>query len=192
MGFRLSKIYTKTGDKKITKTATNQEVFKDHPKITLNGELDELNSYIGVIRSFLDQNQKKIDDILLDVQHQLFDFGGEITFPQYQKINEHSVLFLEKHIDEINENLPPLKEFILPGGTKSASFCHLARTVCRRVERYLVTLSRTEKLSECLFSYINRLSDLLFVIARFLNLSDKNNIQEIYWKSERLNKASCD
>lgn len=184
MGYRLSKIYTKTGDNKTTATATNQRLTKDHPKIILNGQLDELNSWLGVIRSTLTVNQKKVDSLLLNIQNQLFDFGGEITLPSYQKINQESVSYLEDAIDEINQLLSPLKEFILPGGNQSASFCHLTRAVARKAECSLITLSRSESLNQYLFSYLNRLSDLLFVIARYLNLLEQT--EEVYWKSKKL------
>ncbi|MCF6765254.1 cob(I)yrinic acid a,c-diamide adenosyltransferase [Thiotrichales bacterium 19S3-7] len=187
MGQRLSKIYTKTGDKKQTKTATNQVLIKDHPKIILNGELDELNSCLGLVRSFLQNDIALFDEILQTLQHQLFDFGGEITLPTYPKITSKAIAYLEDNIDKINAKLPPLKEFILPGGNQCASFCHLARAVARRCERHLISLSRTEKLSEYLLIYINRLSDLLFVLARYLNVSA--NSQEIYWNSQKLLKG---
>ncbi|TNF70007.1 MAG: cob(I)yrinic acid a,c-diamide adenosyltransferase [Gammaproteobacteria bacterium] len=186
MGYRLSKLYTKTGDKKKTKTATNQVLIKDHPKITLNGELDELNSWLGLIQSFLQSDQKIVCDLLLTLQHQLFDFGGEITLPEYQKITQETINYIENKIDQFNDQLPPLKEFILPGGNQAASFCHIARAVSRRCERHLVSLSRYEKLSEYLLIYLNRLSDLLFVLARYLNVSKDQ--PEIYWQSHRTMK----
>ncbi|MCF6807386.1 cob(I)yrinic acid a,c-diamide adenosyltransferase [Thiotrichales bacterium 19S9-12] len=188
MGFRLSKIYTKTGDKKYTSTATNQRLLKDHPKIILSGQLDELNCTVGLIVSFLTNEQVDEKELLLDIQHQLFDFGAQITLPEYEKISEASVSFLEAHIDKINASLPNLKEFILPGGNQAASFCHLARSKARSCECSVITLSRYEVLNEVLFSYINRLSDLLFVLARLLNISQGS--AETYWKSRRLENSN--
>ena len=120
--------------------------------------------------------------ILEKIQHDLFDIGGELSIPNHMVIDEVKINFLENSLDEMNNDLPSLKEFILPGGCKASSFCHLARTVCRRVERNLFKLTQTEKVNESSLKYINRLSDFLFVLARFLNKT--NEFSDVFWKKE--------
>tara|TARA_B100001769_G_scaffold274369_1_gene272632 strand:+ start:4820 stop:5365 length:546 start_codon:yes stop_codon:yes gene_type:complete len=178
MANRLTKIYTKTGDHGETGLGDSSRVEKFNPRIESLGNIDELNSVIGILLTEKLPDDKVI--ILNKIQHDLFDIGGELSIPNHMKINEKKISFLEKTLDEMNNELPPLKEFILPGGSKASSYCHLARTVCRRVERNLFKLTKTDKVNEASLKYINRLSDVLFVLARFLNKINK--LDDIYWK----------
>ncbi len=182
MGNRLSKIYTRTGDDGATGLANGDRVDKSSIRIDAIGNIDELNSLIGVIKATDLPND--ISGYLLNIQHRLFDIGGEIAAPGNAVIDPSSVDRLEELIDSYNEELPQLKEFILPGGSLSASISHLARSVCRRCERSLVELGRTEYLNPETLRYINRLSDLLFVLARTLNQGKGG--KEILWDSKRL------
>ncbi len=180
---RLTKIYTKTGDKGKTRLADGTEVSKDSASIQASGEVDELNSLLGVV---IAQNPSRvICDSLSAIQHHLFDLGGELSAAGSidNLITPEMVSELESQIDDLNSELEPLKEFILPGGTPAAANLHLCRTVCRRAERSIITLGISQAISADLFSYINRLSDLLFVMARHENQVDGNN--EIYWKNPR-------
>jgi len=185
MGNRLSKIYTRTGDDGTTDLGNGERIDKTNIRIDVMGDLDELNSLIGVLGS-----SGVIDNVsshLLDIQHRLFDIGGELAIPGSAVINSIHVDSLEKIIDTYNEDLPALKEFILPGGSLSASICHLARSVCRRAERNLVAISRNEYINPESLRYINRLTDLLFVLARVLN--QEKGGKEIFWNSERLKRS---
>lgn len=166
MGNRLSKIYTRTGDNGTTGLVGGTRVDKDHIRIESIGTVDELNSLIGMLLA--NELPKDIRACLVDVQHDLFDLGGELAMPGETFISEGYALRLEQILDGFNDGLPPLKEFILPGGDQATATCHLARAVCRRAERCLVTLSRTGPLNPDSLRYLNRLSDLLFVIARVL------------------------
>lgn len=177
MGNRLTKIYTRTGDAGETGMADGSRIAKDDLLIHVQGDVDELNSLLGVLASHLRDNQL---DAILEIQHILFDVGGEISLGQ-AIVKQTSVDNLEQQVDSFNEKIEPLKEFILPGGNEAGALCHLARTVCRRVERNLVSLSRERDLNSISLSYINRLSDFLFVFSRVLN--DK---EEIYWQSDRM------
>lgn len=178
MANRLTKIYTKTGDQGETGLGDGSRVKKFDPRIESLGNIDELNSIIGILLTEKLPEDKKI--ILNKIQHDLFDIGGELSIPNHININEKKISFLENTLDEMNKDLPPLKEFILPGGSKAASYCHLARTVCRRVERNLFKLTKTDKVNDASLKYINRLSDVLFVLARFLNKINK--LDDIFWK----------
>ena len=180
MGNRLSKIYTRTGDQGKTGLADGSRIDKFHSRIESLGNIDELNSIIGIILTEKIPDNKKI--LLEKVQHDLFDIGGELSIPGHFIIDDRKIDFLEKILDEMNNELDPLKEFILPGGTKISSYCHLARTVCRRVERNLFKLAQTDKVNEASLKYINRLSDMLFVLARFLNKI--NQFNDIFWKKD--------
>ena len=180
MGNRLSKIYTRTGDQGKTGLADGSRIDKFHSRIESLGNIDELNSIIGIILTEKIPDNKKI--LLEKVQHDLFDIGGELSIPGHFVIDDRKIDFLEKILDEMNNELDPLKEFILPGGTKISSYCHLARTVCRRVERNLFKLAQTDKVNEASLKYINRLSDMLFVLARFLNKI--NQFNDIFWKKD--------
>jgi cob(I)alamin adenosyltransferase len=177
MGNRLSKIYTRTGDKGTTGLGDGSRVDKDDLRVETFGSVDELNSVIGlVLASELDAT---IRNCLTRTQHELFDLGGELCMPGCILIPEECVTQLETDLDHFNEDLPPLKDFILPGGSEPAARCHLARTVCRRAERLMVSLAKVEDINEISLRYLNRLSDLLFVLARALARAD--NGSEVLW-----------
>jgi len=180
MGHRLSKIYTRTGDEGTTGLGDGSRVEKDHPRVEAYGTVDELNSAIGILLTY------SMPDELLDslgrIQHDLFDLGGELCIPGHQMITESHVIRLEHSLDKFNDDLPMLKEFILPGGTPAAAACHLARTICRRAERRVVTLNRLETINSKVLEYLNRLSDLLFVVARVLT-RESGHVEEL-WEHE--------
>ncbi|NQV14643.1 cob(I)yrinic acid a,c-diamide adenosyltransferase [bacterium] len=178
---RLSKIYTRTGDHGKTRLAQGEEVSKDSQRVTAYGEIDELNSHLGLVIAL--NPDPTVSEALTSVQQHLFDVGGELASPGMINgmITHGMITELENEIDKINGHLPDLEEFILPGGTIIAAQLHLARTVCRRAERRIITLKRSETVSPELISYINRLSDLLFVMARYENNRSGNH--EIYWKN---------
>ena len=180
MGNRLSKIYTRTGDQGTTGLADGSRVDKDSDRVQAIGDVDELNTHIGAI--LLHPLDAPIAECLTDIQHALFDIGGEMAIPGHTAVTAEYVSGLEKMLDGLNAGLPPLKEFILPGGGPAAIACHLARTVCRRAERRLVTVARTESVNPESRRYINRLSDLMFVLARVLARGDSG---EVYWKHGR-------
>jgi cob(I)alamin adenosyltransferase len=180
MANRLSKIYTRTGDQGKTGLADGSRVDKFHSRIESLGNIDELNSIIGIVLTEKIPDDKRV--ILEKVQHDLFDIGGELSIPNHIAINHKKIVFLEKSLDKMNHELEPLKEFILPGGSKISSYCHLARTVCRRVERDLFKLAQTDKVNEASLKYINRLSDMLFVLARFLNKISQ--FDDVFWKKD--------
>ncbi len=166
MGHRLSKIYTRTGDKGTTGLGDGSRVEKDHIRIEAFGTVDELNSAIGLVRA--EELPEGMDPLLREIQHRLFDLGGELSVPGYTIIDENDVTGLEQRLDEHNATLPILKEFILPAGGRATAHCHLARTLCRRAERRVYTLSKSEAVNPQSIAYLNRLSDLLFVLARVL------------------------
>ena len=182
MGNRLTKLYTKTGDNGTTGLGDGSRTSKDSHRIESLGTVDELNSWIGLLLAELSENEPLIFH-LTEIQHRLFDLGGELAVPGFQLIKSEMVSGLEVLCDELNDELPPLKEFILPGGSKTAALCHMARAVARRAERNIVALAREESVSPNLCRYINRLSDVLFVIAR--NLASKQGGKEVFWKSAR-------
>jgi cob(I)alamin adenosyltransferase len=177
MGNRLSKIYTRTGDKGTTGLGDGSRVDKDDLRVETFGTVDELNCVVGLVLA------SELDDVvracLTRTQHELFDLGGELCMPGYSLVPEICVDQLEADLDHFNENLPPLKDFILPGGSEPAARCHLARTVCRRAERLMVSLAKVESINEISLRYLNRLSDLLFVIARVLARADGGD--EVIW-----------
>ena len=173
---RLTQIYTKTGDEGKTGLGDGTRTEKFSIRIECLGSVDELNSVIGLI---LTENVSQ-KAILNKIQHDLFDIGGELSIPNFIKLTISKVEFLESNIDIINKELPPLKEFILPGGSKISAYTHLARTTCRRVERNLFKLNQSDKVNEVSLKYINRLSDFLFVLGRHFNKS--KNINDIFWK----------
>ncbi|MEN9880242.1 MAG: hypothetical protein RIQ55_888 [Pseudomonadota bacterium] len=184
MGNRLSKIVTRTGDSGTTGLGDGSRVGKDSPRIDTLGELDELNSSIGVLLA--EPFPPKCDDLraaLLTVQNHLFDLGGEICIPGHKSITEEHVAQLEAWAEVYNGQLAPLKEFILPGGTRAAALAHLSRTICRRAERSIVHLGHNEAVSDHARQYLNRLSDLLFVIGRTLNRAGGNG--DVLWKNNR-------
>ena len=178
MANRLTHIYTKTGDTGKTGLGDGSRVDKFDPRIDGLGSIDELNSVIGIILT--EDIHKTTNQNLLKIQHDLFDIGGELSIPNYSKVTIKKVEFLEEQIDRMNSDLDPLKEFILPGGSKASALCHHARTVCRRAERILVQLQQKDKINKTSLMYINRLSDYLFVCARYLNHT--KNIQDIFWQ----------
>ena len=178
MANRLTKIYTKTGDDGKTGLGDGSRIEKFNLRIEGLGNIDEINSVIGIILS--ENIPAEESEWLKKIQHDLFDIGGELSIPNFTKLGILKVEFLESNIDNMNKELSPLKEFILPGGSKVSSYTHLARTICRRVERNLFKLNQTEKVNEFSLKYINRLSDFLFVFARHLNKS--KNINDIFWK----------
>lgn len=180
MGNRLSKIYTRTGDDGTTGLGDGSRINKDSPRVNSMGDVDELNSVIGMI---LTENiPDTIRKSLTQIQHDLFNIGGELSIPGYVLLTQARIDDLEEAIDRLNGELSPLKEFILPGGTKAAAYCHLARTVCRRAERQLVRLSRQEPVTEVSLQYLNRLSDLLFVACRSLNKAAGQD--DVLWKNK--------
>ncbi|MEO5565468.1 MAG: cob(I)yrinic acid a,c-diamide adenosyltransferase [Luteimonas sp.] len=181
MGNRLSKIYTRTGDDGSTGLGDGTRVGKDSVRVTAYGTVDEANSAIGVLLAA--PVPDAVRDLLTTVQHQLFDLGGELCIPGHAAIHDADVTALESALDAFNADLPPLREFILPGGGDAAARCHLARTIVRRAERETVALSRTEAVRPEPVRYLNRLSDLLFVIARVLARADGQG--EVIWKHER-------
>ena len=184
MANRLSKIYTRTGDAGTTGLGDGTRVAKDSLRVAAMGDVDELNSVIGLLLT--EPVSNKIRDCLTRVQHDLFDMGGEICMPGYAMIKAERVAALENILDGWNEKLTPLKEFILPGGSRAASYCHLARTICRRAERQLTTLNSHEKITEISLQYINRLSDLLFVLCRILNKDA--GVPDVLWQNEHQDK----
>jgi cob(I)alamin adenosyltransferase len=182
---RLSKIYTRTGDNGTTGLGDGSRVAKDSLRIDAMGDVDELNSVIGIL--ITEGVPEMLTDLLTQIQHDLFNLGGEICIPDYVILQQANIDNLEEAIDTLNEQLEPLKEFILPGGTKSAAFCHLARTVCRRAERKLITLARDEKVTDISLKYLNRLSDLLFVLCRIIN--KEAGVSDVLWNNKTKNKA---
>ena len=182
MGNRLTKLYTKTGDDGSTGLGDGSRTTKDSARIEAVGTIDELNSWIGLLLAELPEDEPLIEP-LTEIQHRLFDLGGELAVPGFQLIQSQMVTNLEVLCDQLNEELPPLKEFILPGGSTSAGLCHMARAVARRAERVIVTLSKDESIGTDLKRYINRLSDVLFVMAR--QLARRDGGQEVFWKSKR-------
>ena len=178
MGNRLSKIYTRTGDHGSTGLGDGSRVTKDSNRVEAFGTIDELNSIIGMILSH--EIPETLSILLSRLQHELFDLGGELCIPGHSVITTGHVVQIESDLDNLNLTLPALKEFILPAGGKATSCCHLARTVCRRAERVIVRLANTENISSSLLAYVNRLSDLLFVIAR--TLAQFENGQEVLWQ----------
>lgn len=168
MGNRLSKIYTRTGDDGSTGLGDGSRVAKDDPRVEAYGSVDECNSAIGVVLAAPDL-PPAVRESLTAVQHELFDLGGELCIPGHRAIQAAHVTRLEQALDRFNEGLPPLKEFILPGGGPSAAACHLARAICRRAERRSWTLARAQAVAPEVLQYLNRLSDLLFILARVAN-----------------------
>ena len=185
MGNRLSKIYTRTGDDGTTGLGDGTRVPKDSPRVAAYGTTDELNSVIGVVLAC--DLPDAVRELLVQVQHDLFDLGGELCIPGMEMVQAADIERLEQALDGFNENLPPLKEFILPGGGMAAAQCHVARTVCRRAEREVVGLARHEAVRSEALHYLNRLSDLLFVLARVLARTSGHG--EVLWQHERRKRS---
>jgi cob(I)alamin adenosyltransferase len=181
MGHRLTRIVTRTGDGGETGLADGTRRPKDSPRIAALGDVDELNSFLGLLAT--EELPEDVAALVLEIQHDLFDLGGELAIPGHSAITDAHVGRLEDAVARFNENLPPLKEFILPGGARSAALAHVARSVCRRAERGLVGLGREEELSSGPRIYLNRLSDLLFVLARHLNRVSAK--RDVLWNRAR-------
>ncbi|MFL9583019.1 cob(I)yrinic acid a,c-diamide adenosyltransferase [Stenotrophomonas sp. AB1(2024)] len=181
MGNRLSRIYTRTGDDGSTGLGDGSRVAKDAARVNAFGTVDEANSALGVLLAV--PLPEDVRALLTTVQHQLFDLGGELCIPGHAAIHAADVEALERQLDHYNADLPALKEFILPGGGEAAARCHLARTIVRRAERETVTLSRQEPVRAEALHYLNRLSDLLFVLARVLARADGHG--EVLWQHTR-------
>jgi len=181
MGHRLSKIVTRTGDAGTTGLGDGSRVAKDAPRIEAIGAVDELNSTLGVLLA--EGLPETFAACLLDVQHDLFDLGGELSIPGYTAVTDAHVARLEDAVEAFNADLPPLKEFVLPGGTRASALAHVGRTVCRRAERAVVTLAGHEAVGDPVRRYLNRLSDLLFVMARALNRAAGR--PDVLWRRDR-------
>lgn len=188
MGNRLTQIATRTGDDGTTGLGDNSRVPKDHRRVQAMGDVDELNSHIGLL--LCEPMPAPVRELLVDVQHQLFNLGGELSMPGYTLLKAEALLQLDEALASHNATLPRLAEFILPAGTRAASQAHVCRTVARRAERAVVALGADETLNDAPRQYLNRLSDLLFVLARVLNRV--NGGDDVYWKSERLTRAAAE
>ena len=189
MGQRLTQIATRTGDGGTTGLGDNSRVSKNSLRVHAMGEVDELNSHIGVL--LCEAMPESVRSVLVEVQHQLFNLGGELSIPGFELLKPEAVMALDQALEQHNEYLPKLQEFILPAGNRAASLAHVCRTVARRAERAVVALGNEEALKEAPRQYLNRLSDLMFVLARVLNRfrTDGTVGDDVYWKSERLARA---
>ena len=181
MGHRLSKIYTRTGDAGTTGLGNGNRVSKNSLRIHTLGEVDEANAAIGIL--LCEELPEDVRTLLTNVQHDLFDLGGEVCIPGMEMITAKQVDHLETELDRFNDDLEPLKDFILPGGTRAAALCHQARTVCRRAERMIVALGQEESVNDAPRQYLNRLSDLLFVLGRVLNRAGGRG--DVLWQKNK-------
>ncbi|WP_375740066.1 cob(I)yrinic acid a,c-diamide adenosyltransferase [Pseudomonas boanensis] len=187
MGYRLSKIYTRTGDKGETGLSSGRRVPKDHPRIEAIGEIDTLNSQLGLLIAELVEQQaacpglSELIDVLTPCQHRLFDLGGELAMPEYQALEAAEVARLEAAIDQWNDELGPLENFILPGGSRLIAQAHICRSFARSAERRAQHLNAEEPLREIALAYLNRLSDLLFVAARLIGR--RQSVNEVLWQA---------
>ena len=188
MGNRLTQIATRTGDAGTTGLGNNQRVSKNSLRVHAMGDVDELNSHIGLL--LCEELPADVHELLVEIQHQLFNLGGELSIPGYELLKPEAVLALDEALATHNERLPRLQEFILPAGTRAAAQAHVCRTVARRAERSVVALGNEEAIHEVPRQYRNRLSDLMFVLARVLNRM--NGGDDIYWKSERMKQQGDD
>jgi cob(I)alamin adenosyltransferase len=186
MANRLSQIATRTGDDGTTGLGDGQRVPKSHARIAAMGDVDELNSQLGVLLA--EPLPADVRELLVTVQHELFNLGGELSIPGYELLKADAVLRLDEALAHYNAALPRLAEFILPAGTRSAAIAHVGRTIARRAERAVVALAATEAVNNAPRQYLNRLSDLLFVLARVLNRANLDGLggDDVYWRSERL------
>ena len=191
MANRLSQIATRTGDNGTTGLGDNTRVSKDSLRVHAMGDVDELNSHIGVL--LCEAVPPDVRELLVEIQHQLFNLGGELSIPGFELLKPEAVLALDEALATYNEQLPRLQEFILPAGTRGASQAHVCRTVARRAERAVVALGNEEALNETPRQYLNRLSDLMFVLARVLNRhrTDGSVGDDVYWRSERLARGAA-
>ena len=192
MSNRLTQIATRTGDDGTTGLGDGSRVAKDHLRIHAMGEVDELNSSLGVLLA--EPLPDAVRELLVVVQHELFNLGGELSIPGFELLKEAAVLQLDQALAEHNAALPRLKEFILPAGTRSAALAHVSRTVARRAERAVVALAAVEPVRAAPRHYLNRLSDLLFVLARVLNRANLDGLggDDVYWRSEKLARDAQD
>lgn len=190
MGNRLTQIATRTGDDGSTGLSDGSRVSKDHLRVQAMGDVDELNSNLGVLLA--EPLPGDIRELLVVIQHELFNLGGELSWPGGALLKDAAVLRLDQALEHYNAALPRLKEFILPAGTRSAAIAHVCRTVARRAERAVVTLAAAEPINAAPRQYLNRLSDLLFVLARVLNRAnlDGKGGDDVYWQSERLKQSA--
>ncbi|MDX1517454.1 MAG: cob(I)yrinic acid a,c-diamide adenosyltransferase [Woeseiaceae bacterium] len=182
MGNRLSKIYTRTGDDGTTGLGDGSRVAKESARVEAYGTVDEANSAVGVVLA-ADSVPDDVRACLVEVQHDLFELGGELCIPGHSAVKQAFIERLEKSLDGFNKDLPPLKDFILPGGGQAAAACHLARTIVRRAERRVTALAANEAIRPEAIRYLNRLSDLLFVIARVLARAEAG--EEVLWNRDR-------
>jgi len=187
MGNRLTQIATRTGDAGTTGLGNNQRVSKNSLRVHAMGDVDELNSHIGLL--LCEPMPAEIRALLVEIQHQLFNLGGELSIPGFELIKPEAVLALDQALATHNEQLPRLQEFILPAGTRGAAQAHICRTVARRAERAVVALGNEEAINDAPRQYLNRLSDLMFVLARVLNRVDGGD--DVYWRSERLQQGQA-
>ena len=188
MGNRLTQIATRTGDAGTTGLGDNSRVSKNSLRVHAMGDVDELNSHLGLL--LCEDLPPSVRELLIDVQHQLFNLGGELSIPGFELLKPEAVLALDEALETYNAQLPRLQEFILPAGSRAASQAHVCRTVARRAERAVVALGNEEALRPAPRQYLNRLSDLMFVLARVLNRM--NGGDDVYWKSERLARGAAD
>ena len=192
MGNRLTQIATRTGDNGTTGLGDNTRVSKDSLRVHAMGDVDELNSGLGVL--LCEDMPLDVRELLVEIQHQLFNLGGELSIPGFELLKADALLTLDQALETYNATLPRLAEFILPAGTRAASLAHVSRTVARRAERAVVALGVAESIKENPRQYLNRLSDLLFVLARVLNRhrTDGSVGDDVYWKSERMARAAAE
>ncbi|MGA8394010.1 MAG: cob(I)yrinic acid a,c-diamide adenosyltransferase [Burkholderiaceae bacterium] len=192
MGNRLTQIATRTGDNGTTGLGDNQRVSKNSLRVHAMGDVDELNSNLGVL--LCEPMPDDVRALLVEIQHQLFNLGGELSIPGFELLKPEAVLALDEALATYNEQLPRLQEFILPAGTRAAAQSHVCRTVARRAERAVVALGNEEALKETPRQYLNRLSDLMFVLARVLNRyrTDGAAGDDVYWRSERMARGAAE
>ena len=190
MGNRLSQIATRTGDQGTTGLGDNTRVSKHHLRIHAMGDVDELNSHIGLL--LCETLPDGVRGLLVEIQHQLFNLGGELSIPGFELLKKEAIVELDEALETYNKALPKLQEFILPAGSRAASQAHVCRTVARRAERAVVALGESETINESPRQYLNRLSDLMFVLSRVLNrmVIDGKGGDDVYWKSERMARAA--
>jgi len=186
MGNRLTQIATRTGDAGTTGLGDNSRVSKNSLRVHAMGDVDELNSHIGVL--LCETMPQEVRTLLVEIQHQLFNLGGELSIPGFELLKPEAVLALDEALEHHNAALPKLQESILPAGNRAASLAHVCRTVARRAERAVVALGNEEAIKDAPRQYLNRLSDLMFVLARVLNRMDGGD--DVYWKSQRMASAA--
>ena len=191
MGNRLTQIATRTGDNGTTGLGDNQRVSKNSLRVHAMGDVDELNSHIGLL--LCEDMPEAVRSLLVEIQHQLFNLGGELSIPGFELLKPEALVVLDQALEDHNADLPRLQEFILPAGTRAASQAHICRTVARRAERSVVALGAQDALKDTPRQYLNRLSDLMFVLSRVLNRyrPDGSVGDDVYWKSEKLAKAQA-